>query len=71
MTHGRRKLLAILVLVLGLPIYIVLATTVLGLFERPSVLVELLIYVALGVAWALPLRGLFRGLAREEPAKEE
>lgn len=64
--RGRRNL-ALVVLVLGLPAYIVVAVTLVAQLRRPPVAVELLIYVGLGVIWALPLRALFRGLSRDEP----
>jgi len=67
MTFKARKRLAILVLVLGVPAYIILAATLVGLFERPPILLELLIYIALGVAWILPLKRLFLGVARPDP----
>lgn len=67
LAYKTRRRLALLILFVGLPIYIVLAVTLVDLFERPGVLVELMIYVALGIAWALPLRMVFRGVAREEP----
>lgn len=67
LSHKVRKRLAILVLLVGLPIYIVAVMNVLVLFDRPPVLVELLVYVALGILWALPLRFLFRGIGREDP----
>lgn len=66
-----RRRLALVILVLGLPVYIVVAISVVGLFERPNVLVELAIYVGLGILWALPLRAVFRGVARQESADEE
>ena len=67
LSHKARKRLAILVLLVGLPVYIIVAMNVVVLFDRPNVLVELLIYVVLGVVWALPLRALFRGIGREDP----
>ena len=66
-SHKARKRLAILFLLVGLPVYIIVAMNVVVLFDRPNVLVELLIYVVLGVVWALPLRALFRGIGREDP----
>lgn len=68
MSHRIRKILALIVLLIGLPAYIVLAVTLVGLFERPSFWVELAIYVGLGVLWAVPLRSLFLGLARPDPS---
>jgi hypothetical protein len=67
MRHRTRRRLAILVLVVGLPIYIVVAVNLVELLGRPPILVELLIYVVLGVVWALPLKALFRGVGRADP----
>jgi uncharacterized membrane protein YbhN (UPF0104 family) len=67
MTYRTRKRLALLILVVGLPLYLVAAVTILGMFERPNVWVELVIYVLLGILWALPFRAVFRGTARPDP----
>jgi hypothetical protein len=69
MSYRTRKFLCAVVLMVGLPLYVVVASTIVGLFERPGVLVELAVYVGLGILWAVPLRGLFRGIARPDPAK--
>ena len=47
--------------------YIVVAVNVVALFERPSILLELLIYVGLGVIWALPLKAVFKGIGQPDP----
>ena len=70
LSYKARRRLSLLVLVVGLPLYIVAAVNIVGLFERPSILVELAIYVGLGVLWALPLKAVFRGVGREDPDKE-
>ncbi|MCB1339252.1 MAG: DUF2842 domain-containing protein [Maritimibacter sp.] len=67
MTYKARKRLAILVLVVGLPLYVLAAVAVVGLFDRPPILAELAIYVGLGFLWMLPLRKLFLGVARPDP----
>jgi Protein of unknown function (DUF2842) len=71
MSYRLRKITCAVLLMLGLPLYIVAATTLVGLFERPDLLVELAVYVGLGILWALPLRPLFRGIARPDPARAE
>ncbi len=71
MSYRTRKTLALLVLVLGLPVYIVLAVSVVGFFDRPSIWVELGVYVALGILWAIPLRRLFLGVGRPDPDAAE
>lgn len=67
MSYRTRKRLAILILLVGLPLYIVVAVNLVELFGRPSFLVELLIWVALGIVWALPLKAVFRGIGQADP----
>ncbi|MEP1356179.1 MAG: DUF2842 domain-containing protein [Tateyamaria sp.] len=65
--YKSRKWLALLILVVALPLYIIVALNVVSAFERPSILVELLIYVALGVIWAFPLKFVFKGIGQPDP----
>ena len=67
MTYRTRKRLALAILVLGLPLYIVAAATVVGLFERPPFLLEIAVYVGLGILWAIPCRRVFLGLGKPDP----
>ena len=67
LNHKTRKRLSLLLLVVWMPLYVVAAVTVVGLFERPHILAEILIYVSLGVLWALPFRRVFLGVGREDP----
>lgn len=71
MRYKTRKRLALLVLVVGVPLYIMAAVTVVSWFDRPPIWLELLIYVALGIVWALPLRNLFRGVGQPDPDQEK
>ena len=68
--YKARRRLSLLVLLVGLPLYIIAAVNVVDLFDRPPILVELLIYVGLGVLWAVPLRFIFRGVGRADPGDE-
>ena len=61
-----RKRLSLFILLVGLPLYIVAAVSVVTLFDRPPIWLELLIYIALGIIWALPFRFVFRGIGRDE-----
>jgi len=67
LSYKSRKRLALLVLVLGVPLYIVVAISVLGWFDRPPLWLELVIYVALGIVWAFPLRAVFKGIGQANP----
>ena len=59
-----RKILSLIILLLGLPIYIILSVSVLNLLDRPSLLVELCVYIVLGIIWALPFRVIFKGVGK-------
>lgn len=70
LNYKARKRWSLLLLVVGLPLYIVLAVTLVGLLPRPSFLLELLIYIGLGVVWALPFKFLFKGIGQADPDAE-
>jgi len=74
-THGlsykTRRRLTLLILVVGLPLYIIAAVSLVNWFERPPLIVEFLIYVALGIVWALPFRFVFRGVGQADPEAED
>ena len=59
-----RKILSLIILLLGLPIYIILSVSVLNLLDRPSLLVELCVYIVLGIIWALPFKVIFKGVGK-------
>ncbi len=67
MSYKRRRGLALLVLVVGLPVYIVLVVSMMGWIGRLPVVLEMLVYVALGVLWVLPLKAVFKGIGKVDP----
>ncbi|MFS4438731.1 DUF2842 domain-containing protein [Paracoccaceae bacterium GXU_MW_L88] len=71
LSYKARRRWSLVVLLVGLPLYIVLAVTLVGLLPRPSILLELLIYVALGMLWAFPLKFVFKGVGKADPGEEE
>ena len=67
LSYKSRRRLALLLLVVGLPAYIIVAVTVMNWLGRPPIWVELLVYVGLGILWAVPFRALFRGIGQADP----
>jgi hypothetical protein len=67
LSYKTRRRLSLLILVFGLPAYIAAAWFLVSLFERPSIFVELLIYIVLGIVWALPLKSIFLGVGQADP----
>ena len=67
LSYKARRRWALVILLVGMPAYVVAAVTLVGWMPRPSFLVELGIYVGLGFLWALPFRFVFRGIGQAEP----
>ncbi len=65
-----RKRLSLLILLLGLPAYIMAAVTLTNWMDarwgRQPILIELMVYVGLGIIWILPFRRVFTGIGRDE-----
>jgi hypothetical protein len=57
----------LLILLVGLPVYIGLAWFLVSLFERPNMVIELGIYIGLGIVWAVPFKAVFRGIGQPDP----
>ncbi len=70
-SYRNRRRLSLLILLVGLPIWIAVAVTVMNRLDaaygRQPVWIEVAIYVALGVVWALPFRAVFRGIGQDDP----
>lgn len=67
LSHKAKRRWSLVILLLGLPIYIVVASSVVTWLGRPPILVELAIYIVLGILWALPFRNIFRGVGQADP----
>ncbi|WP_234855600.1 DUF2842 domain-containing protein [Paracoccus everestensis] len=65
-----RKRLSLLILVVGMPLYVVAAVTLVNWmdvrFGRQPILIEVGIYVLLGFLWILPFKRVFSGIGRGE-----
>ena len=71
LSYKARRRWSLVILLVGLPVYIVAAVTVSNLLDRPPMLVELAIYIGLGVVWALPLKYIFKGIGQADPDQDE
>ena len=67
LSYKARRRWALFILLIGMPVYVVLAVNLVDLFERPSIPVELAVYVGLGILWVLPFRFIFRGIGQPDP----
>ena len=67
LSYKARRRWSLIILLVGMPVYIIAAVTIVNMLERPSILVELLIYVGLGIVWILPFKKVFMGVGQADP----
>ncbi len=67
LSYKARKRWALVILLVGMPAYVIACVTVLTWLDRPSFLVELLVYIVLGILWALPFKFVFKGIGQPDP----
>lgn len=67
LSYKARRRWSLVLLLIGLPAYIVVAVTIMNQLDRPPVWLEFVIYVLLGFLWALPFRFVFRGIGQPDP----
>lgn len=71
MSWKARRRWSLLLLLVGMPAYVVVAVTLMNWldarFGRLPIWAEVAVYVGLGFLWALPFRRLFRGVGQPDP----
>ena len=67
LSYKNRRRLSLVVLLVWLPLFIVIAVTVMNAIPRQPFWIELLIYVVLGIGWALPFKFVFKGVGKSDP----
>lgn len=74
LSNKARRRWSLVILLVGLPIYILVASVVITWLAPKNILVELLVYVALGIAWIFPFKSIFTGIGQldddPQPSKE-
>lgn len=72
--HARRRW-ALVILLVGLPLYIIAAVTLMNWIDatwgRSPIWIEVPVYVGLAFLWAIPLRKVFLGVGQAEPPKDD
>ena len=69
--YKNRRRISLFLLLVGLPVYVIVAINILAFFERPSILLEVIIYLSLGIIWALPFKFIFKGIGQADPERTE
>ncbi|MBI1492452.1 MULTISPECIES: DUF2842 domain-containing protein [Rhodobacterales] len=71
LSYKARRRLALFLLLVWLPLYVVAAVTIMGMIDRLPLLLELAVYILLGVLWAVPFKPVFMGVGKADPDAEE
>lgn len=67
LSYKTRRRLSVLLLLVWLPLFVVAAVTIMNMLDRPPLWLELAIYIALGLVWALPFKAVFKGVGKADP----
>jgi dipeptide/tripeptide permease len=74
LSHKARRRWSLVILLIGLPLYIIVAISLTGWFGarygRLPILAEVAVYIVLGFLWAVPFRFVFRGIGKPDPETE-
>ena len=67
LSYKARKRWSLLILLVGMPIYVVVAVNLIDKIDRLPIWAEVPAYLLLGVAWILPFRSVFLGVGQPDP----
>ncbi|MEO0922997.1 MAG: DUF2842 domain-containing protein [Pseudomonadota bacterium] len=71
LSYKARRRWSLLILLVALPLYIVVAVNVAdslrARYEGFTLVTELVVFVAVGVVWAIPLKPIFKGVGQADP----
>ena len=71
LSYKARRRWSLIILVIGLPVYAVLAVNLVTILPALSKFLEFIMYVILGTAWAFPLKFVFQGICQADPDAED
>lgn len=70
MRHRVKKRLSLLILLVVLPLYVIVSSSVMMRLDLPK-WAEILAYIVLGIIWVVPLKHVFLGVGQAPPEGEE
>jgi hypothetical protein len=67
MSYAARRRWALVLLLVGMPIYIIVVLNLMASIERLPFWGEALAYIVLGTVWILPFKKVFLGVGQPDP----
>lgn len=71
LSYKARKRLSLLILLVGMPIYVVVAVSLMNSIARLPIWAEVPAYALLGFGWILPFRWVFLGVGQSDPNADQ
>lgn len=72
LSYKARRRWSLVILLVGMPLYIILAVAAIAVFGRLDIWwLELLVYIVLGVAWVFPFKFIFKGIGQADPDQRD
>jgi len=71
LSYKARRRWSLVILLVGLPLYIVAAVSLVNMLDRPPIWAEFLVYLGLGFLWMVPFKFVFRGVGQADPDAEK
>ncbi len=65
--YKTRRVLSLLILLIGLPFYVVFVVTGMTVLVNLPKFIELFIYLFFGIVWVFPLKFVFQGVGQSDP----
>jgi len=67
LSYKARRRWSLFALLVGLPAYIIVCVTIMTNLPPLNGVLQFIIYVVMGVAWAFPLKFIFLGVGKADP----
>ena len=67
LSYKARRRWSLIILVIGLPLYAGLVVNLIAILPALPKVLELIMYVFLGIAWIIPLKYVFQGIGQADP----
>ena len=67
LSYKARRRWSLIILVIGLPLYAGLVVNLIEILPVLPKVLELIMYVFLGIAWIIPLKYVFQGIGQADP----
>ena len=71
LSYKARRRWSLVILVIGLPVYAMVAVSLVAKLPTLPKLLEFIMYVALGIGWVFPLKFVFQGIGQADPDSDD